>query len=139
MYLKQADLFWGMSQSVIQAITAMAVRQEFQPEEVIFKAEDSADCFYVLITGKVRMELQGSGRNVYSSAKVGEIFGWSALVRQENYSATVVCEAPTIVLRFDCASVCHLLEQDAESAAIFYKQLAAALGSRLLTAYHLLG
>jgi CRP-like cAMP-binding protein len=139
MYLKQADLFWGMSQSIIQAITAKAVRQEFAPGEVIFKAEDSADCFYVLIKGKVRMDLKSSGRSVYSSHQVGEIFGWSALIRQDRYAATVVCEASTTTLRFNCAAVCHLLEQDAESAAIFYKQLARALGSRLLSAYDIIG
>ena len=138
MYLKQADLFWGMSQSVIQAITAKAVRQEFKPGESIFKADDPADCFYVLIKGKVRMELQGSGRSVYSSDKVGEIFGWSALIRQGDYFATVICEAPTVTLRFNCKAVCHLLEKHADSAAIFYKQLARALGSRLLTAYEMI-
>ena len=138
MYLKQAELFWGMSQSVIQAITAKAVREEFQPGEVIFKAEDPADCFYVLIKGKVRMELHSSGRSVYSSDTVGEIFGWSALIREGDYFATVVCEAPTTTLRFNCKAVCHLLEHHADSAAIFYKQLACALGKRLLAVYDLI-
>ncbi|MEJ2641473.1 MAG: cyclic nucleotide-binding domain-containing protein [Desulfosarcinaceae bacterium] len=139
MYLKQADLFWGMSQSIIQAITAKAVRQEYQPGDVIFGADDSADCFYVLIKGKVRMDLKSSGRSVYSSDRVGEIFGWSALIRKGSYSAAVICEAPTTTLRFNCEAVRHLLDQDADSAAIFYKQLARALGNRLLSAYDLIG
>jgi CRP-like cAMP-binding protein len=138
MYLKQADLFWGMSQSVIQAITAKAVRQEFQPGDVIFKADDPADNFYVLIKGKVRMDLKSSGRSVYTSDQVGEIFGWSALVRKGSYASTVICEAPTTALCFNCDAICHRLEQDADSAAIFYKQLARALGNRLLSAYNLL-
>jgi CRP-like cAMP-binding protein len=139
MYLKQADLFWGMSQSIIQSITAKAVRQEFQPGEVIFRAEDPADCFYVLIKGRVRMDLKRTGTSVYSSDQVGEIFGWSALIRQDRYAAAVISETPTTALRFNCEAVCHLLEQDADSAAIFYKQLARALGSRLLSAYDLIG
>ncbi|MDJ0782826.1 MAG: cyclic nucleotide-binding domain-containing protein [Desulfosarcinaceae bacterium] len=138
MYLKQSDLFWGMSQSVIQAITAKAVRQEFREGEVIFTAEDTADSFYVLIKGKIQMQLPGSGRSVYNSDRVGEIFGWSALIRQHRYLATVVCKAPTTALRFNCQAVGHLLDQHADSAAIFYKQLASALGNRLLSAYELL-
>ena len=138
MYLKQADLFWGMSQSVIQAITAKAVRLEYQPGDVIFRANDPADSFYVLIKGKVRMDLKSSGRSVYTSDRVGEIFGWSALVRKGSYASTVICEAPTTTLRFNCDAVCRLLEQDADSATIFYKQLARALGNRLLSAYNLL-
>ena len=138
MYLKQADLFWGMSQSVIQAITAKAERQEYPQGAVIFKAEDPADCFYVLIKGKVRMDLGGSGRSVYSSDQVGEIFGWSALIHKAKYRATVICEAPSVALRFNCNTVSHLLDQHADSAAIFYKQLAKVLGNRLLSAYNLL-
>lgn len=138
MYLKQADLFWGMSQSVIQAITAKAVKQEFQPEEVIFNAHDPAIYFYVLIKGKVRLELGDSGLNVYASDRVGELFGWSTLIGHKVFSATVVCDTKTTTLRFNWAEVSHLLDQDADSAAIFYKQLAGALGDRLMMAYDLL-
>jgi CRP-like cAMP-binding protein len=69
---------------------------------------------------------------------VGEIFGWSALIGRKNYSATVICEQQTLVLKFHKDNIHHLLDQDAESAAIFYKQLARALGNRLLTVYELL-
>jgi CRP/FNR family transcriptional regulator, cyclic AMP receptor protein len=138
MYLKQADLFWGMSQHIIQAITSKGIKQEFKQGDIIFNADDPAEYFYVLIKGKVRVDLPVIGRSVYSSDRVGELFGWSALIRREDYSATVACEKQTIALRFKCDEVCRLLEQDTDSAAIFYKQLASALGKRLLTAYGLL-
>lgn len=138
MYLKQADLFWGISQNVIQSITAKAVRQEFQAGDIIFKAGDPADCFYVLIKGRVRLELRPTQRKVYSSDRVGEIFGWSALIGRKQYSATVICEQQTMVLKFHRKNLHHLLDQDVESATIFYKQLACALGNRLLTVYELL-
>jgi CRP-like cAMP-binding protein len=138
MYLKQADLFWGISQNVIQSITAKAVQQEFRTGDIIFKANDPADCFYVMIKGRVRLELRPAGQKVYSSDRVGEIFGWSALIGRKNYSATVICEQQTLVLKFHKDNIHHLLDQDAESAAIFYKQLARALGNRLLTVYELL-
>lgn len=138
MYLKQSDLFWGISQNVIQSITAKAVQQEFHAGDTIFKTDEPADCFYVLIKGRVRLELRATGRKVYSSERVGEIFGWSALIGRKNYSATVICEKQTMVLKFHKKNIQHLLDQDPESAAIFYKQLASALGNRLLTVYELL-
>ena len=138
MYLKQTDLFWGMSQNAIQSITAKAVKQEFQEGETVFKADDPADTFFVLIKGKVRMELQPTGRKVYCSERVGEIFGWSALIGRNVYSATVVCEQHTMVLKFPKDDVLRLLEKDAENAVIFYKQLAGALGNRLLRTYDIL-
>lgn len=138
MYLKQADLFWGMSQNVIQAITAKAEKQEYQQGEIIFKAEDPADYFYVLIKGKIRMELPSAGCRVYSCDRVGEICGWSALIGRKDYAASVICDEQTLVLKFNRENIHRLLERDTESAAIFYKQLARALGNRLLTAYELL-
>lgn len=138
MYLKQSDLFWGMSQNAIQAFTAKANKQEFQQGEIIFKADDPADFFFVLIKGKVRLELQPAGRKVYSSDRVGEIFGWSALIGREDYSATVICEQQTIVLKFSKDNFLSLLDKDAENAVLFYKQLAYALGNRLLRVYDIL-
>lgn len=138
MYLKQSDLFWGLSHDVIQKIMDKTVKLEFQPGDTIFKADDQAAHFYVLIDGKVRMELQDSGRDVYSSTKTGEIFGWSALIDRSEYSATVVCEEPTKALRFDKDHVQKLLAQDSTCSAGFYKQLARALGDRLLKTYDLL-
>jgi len=138
MYLKQSDLFWGMTQDTIQKIMEKAVKRQFQPGETIFKADDQADYFYVLIQGKVQMVLQDSGRHVYSSSKTGEIFGWSALITHGEYSATVISEEPTMVLQFHKDHVQSLLEQDAQCSANFYKQLARALGDRLLKTYDLL-
>jgi CRP-like cAMP-binding protein len=138
MYLKQSDLFWGISQNVIQSITAKAVQQEFQAGDIIFKTDEPADCFYVLIKGRVRLELRATGRKVYSSDRVGEIFGWSALIGRKGYSATVICDKQTMVLKFHKKNIHHLLDQDPESATIFYKQLASALGNRLLAVYELL-
>ncbi len=138
MYLKQSDLFWGMSQNVIQSITAKAVQQEFQAGDTVFMADDPADCFYVLIKGRVKLVLRETGRKVYCSERVGEIFGWSALIGRKGYSATVICDKQTMVLKFYKETIQYLLDHDPESAAIFYKQLASALGNRLLTAYELL-
>ena len=138
MYLKQSDLFWGMTQDTIQKITDKTVKQEFLEGDVVFKADDQADYFYVLISGKVKMELQDSGHSVYSSDKTGEIFGWSALIGRNDYSTTVICEKPTMTLQFHRDHLHSLLEKDADCAANFYRQLARALGNRLLKTYKLL-
>ena len=138
MYLKQADLFWGMSQIFLQSITAKAIKTEFQQGETVFNACDPADYFYVLIKGQVRLELKSSGRQVFTSDKIGEIFGWSALIGRSDYSATVICDQPTIALQFHKTDLHCLLDQDSTSASLFYKRLAGALGDRLLKTYDLL-
>ena len=135
MYLKQADLFWGLSQDFIRHLTAEATKQTFLPGDKVFCVGDPADYFYVLIQGKIRLLVGQSGHGVYISDQIGEAFGWSALIGREKYSATCICDQTAVLLRFDKGHVLRLLDQDAESAAIFFKHLAGALGNRLLHLY----
>lgn len=139
MYIKQADLFWGLSQNFIQSLTSGATKQTFLAGDTVFNLDDPADYFYVLIQGKIRLEIGTSDQKVYCSDQTGESFGWSALIGRRNYSATCICEQPAVLLRFDKAHVLRLLDKDADSAAIFYKHLAGALGDRLLHLYQTIG
>jgi CRP-like cAMP-binding protein len=138
MYLKQADLFWGLSQQFIQALTSEATKQTFKPGEVVFRSDDPADFFYVLIQGKIRLAIGDAGQGVYVSDRTGEVIGWSTLIGREKYSATCICDQPTILLMFEKGHITRLLNRDAESASIFFKHLAAALGDRLLKLYQMI-
>jgi CRP-like cAMP-binding protein len=138
MYLKQADLFWGLSQQFIQALTSEATKQTFQAGEVVFRLGDPADNFYVLIQGKIRLEAGQAGQGVYVSDRTGESFGWSALIGREKYSATCICDQAAVLLMFEKGHILRLLNRDAESASIFFKHLAAALGDRLLQLYQVI-
>ena len=135
MYLKQADLFWGLDQNFIRSLTAEATKQSFEAGDTVFCIDDRADYFYVLIQGRIKLQAGDSGKRVYVSEQIGEAFGWSALIGRETYSATCICDQPTILLRFDKHHVNRLLNQDVESAAVFFKHLAGALGERLMQLY----
>ncbi len=137
MYLKQADLFWGLSQQFIQALTSEATKQTFQTDEIVFKSGDPADFFYVLIQGRIRLEIGQAGQGVYVSNRTGEVIGWSTLIGREKYSATCVCDEATVLLMFEKGHITRLLERDPESASVFFKHLAAALGDRLLQLYQM--
>jgi CRP-like cAMP-binding protein len=138
-YLKQADLFWGLSQGFIQTVTAIASKQEFGQGDTIFRAGEPAGYFFILISGKVQCHLDPTGKRVYASNRIGEIFGWSALIGQEKYSASIICEQPAVVLMLEKERINRLLAEDTESASIFYRQLAYTLGQRLLQMYQLYG
>jgi CRP-like cAMP-binding protein len=138
MYLKQADLFWGLSQQFIQALTSEATKQTFQPGDIVFRLDDPADFFYVLIQGKIRLAVGQAGQGVYVSDRTGEAFGWSSLIGREKYSATCICDQAAVLLMFEKGHILRLLNRDAESASIFFKHLAAALGDRLLKLYQVI-
>jgi CRP-like cAMP-binding protein len=138
MYLKQADLFWGLSQQFIQALTSEATKQTFQPGEIVFRSDDPANFFYVLIQGKIRLEIGEADQGVYVSDRTGEVIGWSTLIGRDKFSATCICDQQSILLMFEKGHITRLLNRDAESASIFFKHLAAALGDRLLQLYQVI-
>jgi CRP-like cAMP-binding protein len=138
MFLKQADLFWGLDQNFIKTVTAFAVRQEFEKDAVVFQFGDPASHFFILVHGKVHCTLPGGGQCVHACQCLGEVFGWATLIGLETYGATAVCAQPTDVLSIEFARLQRLLDEDAHSATAFYRQLSRTLGERLLESYQML-
>ena len=54
------------------------------------------------------------------------------------YSASAECLEPTKLLKTASKELSRILEEDAENGIIFFKQLAATLGKRLLETYKVL-
>jgi CRP/FNR family transcriptional regulator len=135
MYPKQADLFWGLNQNFIQTVTAIASKESFQQGDYLFHAGSQATHFYVLISGSIKLIIGESEQVVFQSDRVGEIFGWSALLNREEYSATGFCQQPSVLLMYDQEHFNRILEKDPESAFLFYRQLSRSLGDRLLETY----
>ena len=87
MIIKQADLFYGLNHNVIKDLMAIASRASCVQGEVIFRSGEPATHFYILIQGCVRLRLGHAGREVFTSCRIGEIFGWSSLIGRHDYSA----------------------------------------------------
>jgi CRP-like cAMP-binding protein len=135
MIIKQADLFYGLNHNFIKDLMAIAVRSSCLKGDVIFRSEEPATHFYILIQGCVRLRLGRAGREVFTSCRIGEIFGWSSLIGRQAYSASAECIEAATLLKIDRLQFQSILEKDLSSGLIFFKQLAAALGSRLIQLY----
>jgi CRP-like cAMP-binding protein len=61
MYVQQANFFFGTSMTFANEIMKTAVREVHPTGTVIFSEGDSADHFYVLIEGRVRISIGESG------------------------------------------------------------------------------
>ena len=128
MIIKQADLFYGLNHNFIKDLMAIASRTSCVQGDVIFRSDEPAAHFYILIQGCVRLRLGHAGREVFTSCRIGEIFGWSSLIGRQTYSASAECIETATLLKID-------RQQFLSSGLLFFKQLAAALGSRLIQLY----
>lgn len=69
--------------------------RSFRAGEVIFKAGDRGNEFFVIKTGKVRVQL---GNRTLQTLGEGEIFGEMALIDAEPRSATLIAETDCVVV-----------------------------------------
>jgi CRP-like cAMP-binding protein len=134
MYFKQGDIFWGMNKEFVGEIMLSAVTESCEKGEMLFRAGDPADKFFILTKGQIKLSID-AGNVVYIVSKAGEAFGWSSLIGRETYSATAECLSPTNLLKLNAETLQKILEKDSGNGMIFFKRLALVLGNRLLQSY----
>ena len=98
----------------------------------LFNAGDPTDFFYILLKGQIGIESGKSGPKLYTAKSPGEIVGWSALIRNEDYTATATIESETELLKLEREPFLKLLEKSPANKALLFERVAKMLGNRLL-------
>ena len=138
MYIKQSELLTGTSMDFVKKFMDICETSSHPKGEVLFRENDRARFFFILLNGCVKLSVGKPEKVVYRAEMNGEAFGWSSLIGGDVYSASAECLEPTKLLKTDRDKLSRILEEDAENGIIFFKQLAATLGKRLLQTYKLL-
>lgn len=135
MYIKQSELFTGTSMDFVKKFMDISATSSHIKGEILFRENDPAKFFFILLNGCVKLSVGEPEQVVYRAKLNGEAFGWSSLIGGDVYSASAECLQATKLLKTDRDKLACILEEDAPNGIIFYKQLAATLGKRLLQAY----
>ena len=135
MYLKQSDLFTGLEHNFLKQTMAIAEKVSFEKGDFILKEGEPADHFYILIEGQISLLLGDSGKVVYQSSGLGEIFGCASLIGRDTYFLTARCDGPSVILKIDRKKMEKILTADIDNECLFFKQLSGAIGNRLMTMY----
>jgi CRP-like cAMP-binding protein len=138
MYVNQSELFQGTSMDFVKKFMDISQMASHARKEILFREKDPARYFFILLSGCVQLSITEGGQTVYEASRVGEAFGWSSLIGGAEYSATAECMQPTKLLKTDSQKFVRILEKDPANGVIFFKQLAATLGNRLLESYKLI-
>jgi CRP-like cAMP-binding protein len=137
MYIKQSELFRGTSMDFVKKFMDICEMSSHKKGEVLFRENDPARFFFILLNGRVKLSVGELQQVVYNAERNGEAFGWSSLIGGDVYSASAECLLPTKLLKTASNKLCRILEEDTDNGIIFFKQLAATLGNRLLETYKL--
>ena len=138
MYIKQSELFRGTSMDFVKKFMDISEMSSHKKGEVLFSEKDPAKFFFILLNGRVRLSVGEPKQAIYHAARNGEAFGWSSLIGGDVYSASAECIEPTKILKTSSDKLFRVLQADPDNGIIFFKQLAATLGNRLLETYKMI-
>ena len=135
MHVAESVLFQGLGQDFMREISEIAKEINFKENQIVFNRGDSADYLYILVHGHVNLFIQEGGSLNSAVDETGEVFGWSALVDPNIYTASAQCFEDTTVLRIDATSLEHVFDRYPKEAYRVMKRLSGVIGQRLATSY----
>ena len=112
--LKKIYLLGNLTDPMLQKMRPFAHLRLFGERTVIFEEGQGAEYFYMLLKGKVVLEVEASKTVMISlgSIKPGYSFGWSALIPESAYSAYAICVESCEVVSIPGDHFLQLLEED---------------------------
>ena len=135
MFIQEVELFERIPSHMINEIAEFAIEESYPGEHVLFREGDLAEDLYILEDGQVNLALQGEDRIVFPVTQEGSVFGWSAFVEPQRYTATAKFVMDSKVIKIDGERVLGLLERHPHEGLIIMRRLAGVIATRLVQSY----
>ncbi len=135
--LRSCELFTGLSDEELQEIAAIAREGAYEGGDLIIAEDELAQRLFVLSDGRVqvhirlRSEVEPEGEVTIEEVEPGSFFGWSSMVKQRRFTASVKALEPVKVLVIDADELNALFDRNAHIGFVLMKQLAEVIASRL--------
>ncbi|MFH1953031.1 MAG: cyclic nucleotide-binding domain-containing protein [Pseudomonadota bacterium] len=135
MFINEVELFKGIPSHFINKIATDAEEKVFPEGHVLFEEGDFADYLYVLEEGEIDISFQRQDTFSFRVNQPGQLFGWSALVEPNRYTADARTLKESRVIKIDADLLIGLFEKHPSEGLIIMKRLAGVIGSRLVKCY----
>ena len=135
MFIKEAELFKGIASHIIDEVAELGTEEIFPAGHVLFQKGDSADFLYILEEGEIDITIEGQKRISFQVNQPAHVFGWSALVEPNQYTATAECVKESKVIKLDGDGLMRLFEKHPSEGLKVMKRLAGVIATRLVSAY----
>ena len=131
--LKNIDLFRVLTDGMLEETLPLIEEQHFGEGLAIFEEGDPAVNLYLLIKGKVLLNMTASEDVCFSvmSTEPGSCFGWTALFGGGLYTAAAVCAEPVHIWTLKGKEFRKLLDKDHTMGFLVMDYAAREMNKRL--------
>ncbi|MEJ2512195.1 MAG: cyclic nucleotide-binding domain-containing protein [Anaerolineales bacterium] len=125
----------GMSDEQVAALEEFTQIVDFKKEERLFQVGHEAKFVYILLDGKVSIQVQLSSRpenmSIVVLQKYGQLVGWSGLMGGAHYTANGVCLEDSSLLKIEGQKLMDVLEQNPQTGFIVMREISKVISMRL--------
>ena len=131
--LRDLRFLHDIAEEYLQQIVKVATLVEFPTGHVIFRDGEPTANIYLMVDGKVSLEVCAPGRGCQRILTVGtgELLGWSPLLEQTRSTATARAITPVRAVAINGGQVLSLCEHNPQLGFEFMRSTALALAQRL--------
>jgi len=112
--IKTIYLLQRLTDPLLEKVRPMIESKFYEDRDVIFREGEKAERFFMLLKGKILLEVQASEAMmiVLGAIKPGYSFGWSGLIPGESYTTYAIAAEPSEVLILEGEKFLALMEED---------------------------
>jgi CRP-like cAMP-binding protein len=134
--ITEMDLFTGLNLNVMGEIAdAACTEAAYAKGTVIFNEGDPAVALFILGSGAVDLQIGGE-KTVYRLTEESDIFGWSSLVENAQYTATAIAQTDIQTVKIDTRKMNRVFNDNPMVGLTVYRRLSAVFNKRLSSIYH---
>jgi|HubBroStandDraft_5_1064220.scaffolds.fasta_scaffold248903_1 CRP/FNR family cyclic AMP-dependent transcriptional regulator len=127
-------LFEGLNPRQLEVLAGLAMEMRFARGEYIFRKQDPANRFYVILEGKVELELASprDGVEPIQTVESGDYLGWSWLFEPYSFYVSAKVTEPTRSIFFYGTMLRQHCEDDHDLGYELVKRIAGAALKRFI-------
>jgi len=131
--LRRIYILGSLTDEMLEKMQSVCQLHLFGERDVIFREGQKAENFYMLLKGKLLLEVEVSETIMISlgAVKPGYSFGWSALLPESVYTSYAICVEPCEVVAVPGDKFLHILEEDHNIGYRVMKNVVEILKRRL--------
>jgi len=133
--LENLDIFKGLSIEELGVIAELTEIKKVPKGEALFREKDYAKHVFILLKGKVRIQVQLSSKPENIAITVltqpGQLIGWSGLVPEQYYTAAAICQEETELITIEGTELMSALERDPVMGFKVMRKISEVISSRL--------
>jgi len=116
----------------LERLAELAQEAHFDRDQIIFREHDASSFFYLIVSGKVALEVTALGRTLrVQTLDDGEELGWSSVLPSEGKHFQARALSSVRALVFDGARLREACDQDFSFGYALLRRLLAVVADRL--------